>query len=158
MQPAILFVLISYSALCKTHSSEDWSAVDGHGSESDSSDNYIPEQEVRNRPRPVPRPNARVPPVVPKLKDSVPHKRNLAQSPQKAPSRMKKFESEESEDDEDEGDDDDDEEDDDDDDDENSRNSTRRAAVTISRYMNKSLNNENSCIGIFKPVLLDMCW
>lgn len=143
MQPAILFVVSSHSALCKTYCSEDWSAVDGHGSESDSSDNYVPQQEVRNRPRPVPRANARVPPVVPKLKDSVPHKRNQAHSPQKAPSRVKKFESEESEDDDDEEDDEDEE--DYEDEDENSRNSTRRAAVTISRYMSKSsLNNQRS--------------
>ena len=108
--------------------SEDWSAVDGHESESDSSDNYTPEHEVRNRPRPVPRPNARVPPVAPKLKDPVPRKRTQASSPQKAPSRVKKLESEESDDDDDNFDDYED-----DDDDENSRNSVRRAAVTISR-------------------------
>ena len=107
--------------------SEDWSAVDGQGSESDSSDNYIPEHEVRNRPRPVPRPNARVPPVAPKPKDPVPRKRNLAPSPEKVPSRVKKLESEESVDEEY------DDDDDDDDDDENSRNSVRRATVNISR-------------------------
>ena len=109
----------------------------------------------------MPRANARVPPVVPKLKDSVPHKRNQAQSPQKAPSRVKKFESEESEDDDDEEEDDDDE-DDYEDEDENSRNSTRRAAVTISRYMSKIIIIEQPkklmCIFIFKPVLLDVCW
>lgn len=107
--------------------SEDWSAVDGHESESDSSDNYTPEHEVRNRPRPVPRANARVPPVVPKQKDPAPRKKTLAPSPQKTPSRVKKLESEES-------DDDDESDEDDDDDDENSRNSVRRAAVNISRY------------------------
>ena len=105
-------------------SSEDWSAVDGKGSESDSSDNYTPEHEVRNRPRPVPRPNARVPPVVPKPKDPVSYKKTLVPSPQKPPNRVKKLESEESDDDDD---------DDYDDDDENSRNSVRRAAVNISR-------------------------
>ena len=103
-------------------SSEDWSAVDGKGSESDSSDNYTPEHEIRNRPRPVPRPNARVPPVAPKPKDPVLHKKTLVPSLQKPPSRVKKLESEESDDD-----------DDDYDDDESSRNSVRRAAVTISR-------------------------
>lgn len=103
--------------------SEDWSVVDGHGSESESSDNYTPEHEVRNRPRPVPRPNARVPPVVPKPKDLVPRKKAPAPSPQKLPSRVRKLESEESEEDDDY----------DDDDDESSRNSVRRAAVTISR-------------------------
>ena len=107
--------------------SEDWSAVDGHESESDSSDNYTPEHEVRNRPRPVPRANARVPPVVPKQKDPAPRKKTLAPSPQKTPSRVKKLESEES-------DDDDESDEDDDEDDENSRNSVRRAAVNISRY------------------------
>lgn len=108
--------------------SEDWSVVDGHAaSESESSDNYTPDHEVRNRPRPVPRPNARVPPVVPKLpKDPVPRKRLPTPSPQKLPSRIKKLESEES-------DEDDDDDYDDDDDDESNRNSVRRAAVTISR-------------------------
>lgn len=105
--------------------SEDWSVADGNGSESESSDNYTPEHEVRNRPRPVPRPNARVPPVVPKPKDLVPRKKAPVPSPQKVPSRIKKLESEESEEDDDN--------DYDDDDDENSRNSVRRAAVTISR-------------------------
>ena len=108
------------------NSSEDWSVVDGHGSESESSDNYTPGQEVRNRPRPVPRPNARVPPVVPRLtKDPVPQKKASVPSPQKVPSRVRRLESEES--------DEDDDYDDDDDDDENSRNAVRRAAVTISR-------------------------
>lgn len=73
----------------------------------------------------MPRPNARVPPVVPKPKDLVPRKKAPVSSPQKVPSRIKKLESEESEEDDDN--------DYDDDDDENSRNSVRRAAVTISR-------------------------
>ena len=103
--------------------------VDGQGSDSESSDNYTPDLEVRNRPRPVPRPNARVPPIVPKPKDLAPRKKVSVHvpSPQKPPSRVKKLESEES----DEGDENDD--DDDDDDDESNRNSVRRAAVTISR-------------------------
>jgi len=70
---------------------------------------------------------------------------------------VKKFESEESEDDDDEEDEDDYE-----DEDENSRNSTRRAAVTISRYISKIIIIEQPkklmCIFIFKPVLLDVCW
>lgn len=118
--------------------SEDWSVVDGQGSDSESSDNYTPDLEVRNRPRPVPRPNARVPPIVPKPKDLAPRKKVSVHvpSPQKPPSRVKKLESEES----DEGD----ENDDDDDDDESNRNSVRRAAVTISSYKEESEDGTDS--------------
>ena len=122
-----VFVLYLFVLLVDIFFSEDWSVVDGQGSGSESSDNYTPEHEVRNRPRPVPRPNARVPPVVPKPKDPVPRKKANVLSPQKVPSRVRKLESEES--------DEDDYDDYDDDDDENNRNSVRRAAVTISRYV-----------------------
>ena len=113
--------------------SEDWSAVDGHGSGSESSDNYNPEHEVRNRPRPMPRPNARVAPVLHKPKDCAPRERAIVLTTHKV-SRTKHLESDESNEDDD--DDDDYDDDDDDDDDEKARNSVRRAAVTITRYNN----------------------
>ena len=111
------------------YDSDDWPAANTGTSTSGSSDEYTPE--VRSRPRPLPRANARVVPSQAKISST--KEKALLSKPSFRPTVIPKKKTLESEESDDGGDDieDDDDDDEDDDDDTGARNSQRRAAVNV---------------------------